>query len=243
MKVTIHQPNYFPYPGLFHKLSLSDVFVVMDDVKFQFDITNRNKIIGKNENWQRITVPVKKNQTHKKIMDVEINNAISWREENFSKLCEVYDSSKFFHLYKEYFKNIYEKKWEMLVDLNLETLKKTIEWLGIKIQIIKESELNVSGDASERLVNICELMNADTYVSGIGGKNYLKEELFEEKNIKLQYQDYVPLKYKQNLSDKFISNLSIIDLLANNGNDESLKIIKNSNNLEKKDDNVEEISY
>ena len=79
-------------------------------------------------------------------------------------------------------------------------------------------------------------MNADTYVSGIGGKNYLKEELFEEKNIKLQYQDYVPLKYKQNLSDEFISNLSIIDLLANNGNDESLKIIKNSNNLEKKDD-------
>ena len=127
--------------------------------------------------------------------------------------------------------------------VNLETLKKTIEWLGIKIQIIKESELNVSGDASERLVNICELMNADTYVSGIGGKNYLKEELFEEKNIKLQYQDYVPLKYKQNLSDEFISNLSIIDLLANNGNDESLKIIKNSNNLEKKDDNVEEISY
>ena len=96
--------------------------------------------------------------------------------------------------------------------------------------------MNVSGDASERLVNICELMNADTYVSGIGGKNYLKEELFEEKNIKLQYQDYVPLKYKQNLSDEFISNLSIIDLLANNGNDESLKIIKNSNNLEKKDD-------
>ena len=68
MKVTIHQPNYFPYPGLFHKLSLSDVFVVMDDVKFQFDITNRNKIIGKNEKWQRITVPVKKNQTHKKII-------------------------------------------------------------------------------------------------------------------------------------------------------------------------------
>ncbi len=236
MKVTIHQPNYFPYPGLFHKLSLSDVFVVMDDVKFQFDITNRNKIIGKNGKWQRIAVPVKKNQTHKKIMDVEINNAISWKEENFSKLCEVYDSSKFFHIYKEYFKNVYEKKWEMLVDLNLEILKKTIEWLDIKIQIIKESELNVSGDASERLVNVCELMNADTYVSGIGGKNYLKEELFEEKNIKLQYQDYLPLKYKQNLSDEFISNLSIIDLLANNGNDESLKIIKNSNNLEKKDD-------
>ena len=50
MRVTIHQPNYFPYPGLFHKLSLSDVFVILDDVQFQFDITNRNKIITKDGN-------------------------------------------------------------------------------------------------------------------------------------------------------------------------------------------------
>ncbi len=232
MKVTIHQPNYFPYPGLFHKLSLSDVFVVMDNVKFQFDITNRNKIISKNGKWQRITVPVKKNQTHKKIMDVEINNEISWQGENFAKLEESYNSSKFFYLYKNYLKNIYEKKWDMLVELNVETLKKTIEWLGLRIKIIKESELNVSGNSTQRLVNICEVLNADTYISGIGGKNYLKEEAFVEKNIKLQYQNYHPLKYKQNFSNEFIPNLSIIDLLANNGNDESLKIIKNSNNLE-----------
>ena len=50
MRVTIHQPNYFPYPGLFHKLSLSDVFVILDDVQYQFDITNRNKIITKYPN-------------------------------------------------------------------------------------------------------------------------------------------------------------------------------------------------
>ena len=62
MILTIHQPNYFPYTGLFHKLSLSDVFVIMDDVQFQPDITNRNKIISKNEEWERITVPIKKNQ-------------------------------------------------------------------------------------------------------------------------------------------------------------------------------------
>jgi len=84
--LTIHQPNYFPYPGLFHKLSLADVFVIMDDVEFQVDITNRNKIISKNKELERITVPIKKNQTHEKIMDIEINNDLPWGNDTFKKL-------------------------------------------------------------------------------------------------------------------------------------------------------------
>ena len=94
MKVTIHQPNYLPYPGLFHKLILSDMFVILDNVQFQYDITNRNKIISKDGSWERITVPVKKNQTHKKIIDVEINNEISWSNNTFQKLYDNYSSSK-----------------------------------------------------------------------------------------------------------------------------------------------------
>ena len=43
MKITIHQANYLPYPGFFHKISQADIFVIMDDVQFQIDITNRNK--------------------------------------------------------------------------------------------------------------------------------------------------------------------------------------------------------
>ena len=96
MILTIHQANYFPYPGLFHKLSLSDVFVIMDDVQFQLDITNRNKIISKNEEWERITVPIKKNQTHKNIMDVEINNDLPWGDYTFKKISEAYDNSNYF---------------------------------------------------------------------------------------------------------------------------------------------------
>ena len=40
MIVTIHQPNYFPYFGLFHKINQADVFVVQDDVKFDERVTN-----------------------------------------------------------------------------------------------------------------------------------------------------------------------------------------------------------
>ena len=227
MKVTIHQPNYLPYPGLFHKLILSDMFVILDNVQFQFDITNRNKIITKDGSWERITVPVKKNQTHKKIMDVEINNEISWSDNTFQKLNDSYASSNFFNQYEDYFKNLYKKKWTLLYELNFEILKKMIEFLGIKIEIVKESELDIKGESTERLINICETLDAKTYVSGIGGKNYLDEKLFKKKNIQLEYQNYQSMPYAQNHSEDFVPNLSAIDLLFNLG-PESLDLIKNS---------------
>jgi len=34
MKIAIHQANYFPYPGFFHKINQADVFVIQDSVKF-----------------------------------------------------------------------------------------------------------------------------------------------------------------------------------------------------------------
>ena len=34
MIVSIHQPQYFPYLGFFHKLARSDVFVALDTVQF-----------------------------------------------------------------------------------------------------------------------------------------------------------------------------------------------------------------
>ena len=227
MKVTIHQPNYLPYPGLFHKLILSDMFVILDNVQFQFDITNRNKIISKDGSWERITVPVKKNQTHKKIMDVEINNEISWSDNTFQKLNDSYASSNFFNQYEDYFKNLYKKKWTLLYELNFEILKKMIEFLGIKIEIVKESELDIKGESTERLINICETLDAKTYVSGIGGKNYLDEKLFKKKNIQLEYQNYQFMPYIQNYSKDFVPNLSAIDLLFNLGS-ESLDLIKKS---------------
>ena len=227
MRVTIHQPNYFPYPGLFHKLSLSDVFVILDDVQFQFDITNRNKIITKDGTWERIVVPVKKNQTHKKIKDVEINNEILWSENTYNKLFESYSTANFFNLYSDYFKDLFKKRWELLFELNFHTLEKMIEFLGIKIEILRESELDVNGESTERLVNICETLNSDSYVSGIGGKNYLNEKLFGDKNIKLEYQNYRHIPYQQIHSKDFIPDLSIIDLISNLG-EQSLDLIKKS---------------
>jgi hypothetical protein len=161
-------------------------------------------------------------------MDVKINNEIPWRRKNYKKICAGYNKAKFFHLYKDYFENLYKKEWENIFDLNFETIKQVIRWLDIKVKIIIESELGVSGQQTERLVNVCKKLGADTYISGIGGKKYLDEKSFEKNKIILKYQNYNTIRYLQHLSKSFIPNLSIIDLLANMGS-ESGKLLKESN--------------
>jgi len=213
--LSVHQPNYFPYPGFFHKIKLSDIFVVLDNVQYAKG-SNRNKIIT-SKGWTWITVPINKTHKFSRSSEVEINNEIDWSSLHWAKIRTSYTNAKYFHLYKEYFEKLYKRNWKMLFELNFETLKKCIEWLGIKTEIIIESELNVSGTSTERLVNVCKAVGADTYLSGIVGKDYLNEALFEKNNINLKYKNYKSVTYTQNLSKTFIPNLSIIDVLANNG--------------------------
>ena len=199
--------------------------VLLDDVQFEFGITNRNKILSPDGNWTRITVPVKDGQKFLPINQVEIDNDVSWKEKNLEKLSTSYENTSYFHLYDEYLKNIFTKNWNMLFEINFETLKQTISWLNLDVEIIKESELNVKGNSTEKLVNICKSLDADDYISGIGGKNYLNEELFLKNNIILHYHEYSPIIYPQHNSESFLPNMSILDLLANMG-PENQKLLK-----------------
>jgi hypothetical protein len=228
MKITVHQANYFPYPGFFQKVSISDVYVILDKAQFQFDITNRNKIITPDGSWTRISVPIKKGQKFFEIRNVEINNDLPWAEENWNLIHKSYNESPFFDLYKVFLDSLYKKSWNLIFDLNLQILKKIFDWLDIKTEIVLESELNITSTSSERLLNICKKLGADTYISGIGGKRYLDEKLFEKNEITLKYQNYDPITYVQHTSKSFIPNLSIIDLLFNEGTNRSQEILKNS---------------
>ena len=225
--VTIHQPNYFPYPGFFQKVLLSDVCVILDRAQFEFDITNRNKIITPEGSWTRISVPIKKGQKFFEIRNVEIDNDQTWTEKNWDLICKSYNNSSFFDLYKITLNSVFKKNWNLIFDLNFYTLKKVFEWLDIKTKIILDSELDVAGRSSDHLLNICKKIGATKYLSGPGGRNYLNEKIFEQNKIEVEYQIYDPIIYSQKYAKSFIQNLSILDLLFNVGSD-SKKLIRKS---------------
>lgn len=231
MKVVIHQPQYFPYPGFFHKLIMADALVILDNTQYDKRFTNRNKIWTPH-GFTWLTVPIKKEHKFLPNKNVEINNDINWREEHWKKIFHSYSKAKYFPKYKEYFEKIYKKEWKYLCQLNVETLEKIIDFLGIKIKIIKETELNIEGTSTQRLVNCCQAIGADTYISGRGlpNKKYIDEKLFLKNNVKLIYQDYEPMTYQQIVSNHFESDLSIIDMLFNIG-PESLTLITKSSKI------------
>jgi WbqC-like protein family len=220
MRVAVHQPQFLPYPGFFHKLSLVDTWVVMDDVQYDKRFTNRNRILAPSGPiW--LTVPIDKAGKFGKNSEVLINNGLPWREEHWKKITYSYKNARWFHLYGEFFEGLYGREHTNLFDLDMETTSKIIEWLGIKVSVVRESELKVESRGTQRLIDACKAVGGDTYVSGSGGKGYMDEALFPSNGIKLEYAGYKSVSYAQRFGETFVPDLSSIDLLFNMGPESS----------------------
>jgi len=218
-RVTIHQPMYFPYPGIYEKIKKSDHFIFLDDAVYSNDyFFNRNKI--KNQNGPlMLTVPLL-NSFGKKLNDINIDNHSQWQKKHYKSITFNYSKSYYFEDYIDYFQNVYTKQWDKLNDLNIKTMLYIMDQLEIETPFSFSSDLMANKDltSTERIVYICEKMGAETYLSGISGKDYLDIDLFKEKEIKVEFQNYQPKEYNQ-LYGNFIPNLSILDLLFNTGHD------------------------
>ena len=109
--------------------------------------------------------------------------------------------------------------------------KQTLQQLTILLVPLAKiiEDLKIFENKTQKLVSICSKLNATCYISGISGHDYLDENLFGEQKIKLIYENFIHPKYNQIHGD-FIENMSIIDLVMNQG-DTSMKILLDSKNI------------
>ena len=81
MIVSIHQPEHFPYLGFFQKMQKSDLFVILDNVKFKKNnFQNRNRFLNKSGNDEWFTIPVEKKANSKLIRDVKVSEDYGWKK-------------------------------------------------------------------------------------------------------------------------------------------------------------------
>ena len=225
------QPNYLPWLGFFHKVSLSDKFIFVDTVQYEKKgVTNRNKIKTANgEQW--LTVPVlTKGKFEQKVNEIEINNAEQWPKKHWKSIELNYRKAPYFSQYSQFFEEVYQKKWGKLSELNETIIRHIFNVLGIKVEIFKASDINPVGEKTMLLIDICRKVGADTYLSGRGAMKYVDEGLFRQNGLNHMFQDFQHPVYKQ-LHSEFIPNISIIDLLFNHG-PESLDIVTGKNKVE-----------
>jgi len=225
---------YLPYPGFFHKLTLADILVIMDDVQYDKRFTNRNRIlVPQGPLW--LTVPIEKDDRFLPNSSVRINNRIEWRRDHWRKISLSYRNAAFYDVYADGLEETFQNEWDLLLDLDLDLLKKSMNWLGLNLPVVRESELKADGKSTERLINACKSVGADTYVSGRGGRNYIDLQEFEHAGVKLVYQDYAPVPYRQRFTSAFVPDLSIIDMLFNLGPD-TLRLIRSDSAIRPDED-------
>ncbi len=228
MIVSVHQPQYIPWLGYFDKIAKSDCFVFLDCVQYkEREFQNRNKIRTK-DGWGWLTVPVvSKGMGRQKISDVVIDNGFAWKKQHLKSWEVWYARAPFFKGHSAFFEKIYTTEWDKLSQLNIFITQYVLEMLGIEKQILFESALQTTTTKTDRIIEICQKLKADVYLSGAGGRDYIEEDKFKAAGIELRYQDFIHPVYRQQFSASgkdFISHLSVFDLLLNEG-PESGKIL------------------
>ena len=229
MKIlSIRQPGYLPFIGFFKKIQATDVFVFLDDVQYtRSDFDNRNKIRTQDDSmW--LTIPIF-NKTGQTLNEVKIDYSKKWVSKHKSSIEYNYEKAPYFEEYWKDIELILDKSWEKLIDLNMELISYFITKLEINTKTVFSSELNINKTGSEKLLEICKDLQVDTYLSGEFGRNYLDINLFQQENIKVIFEKFEHPTYDQTF-DGFVQNMSIIDLLFNEGQN-AKNILKNCKNF------------
>jgi hypothetical protein len=191
MNILIH-PTYFP--SISHYIAMIQADSVTFEMEDNFQKqTNRNRMYIYSPNGiQLLNVPVKHSiDKHQKYKDVRIENDFGWQKNHFKSLEAAYRTSPFFEYFEDDFRPLFEKKQQFLMDLNLDLFELVNSSLGIKIDAQKTSEYFHDGT---------EYIDFRSLVNGKKDGTQIEE-------------------YTQVFGDKhgFINNLSILDLLFNEG--------------------------
>lgn len=224
MQISIMQPTYLPWLGYFDLIDQSEIFVFLDDVQFEKQSWQQRNRIKSNNRWIWLTIPVIQ-KFGQKIADTRINYVNKWNDKHFKSIYYNYHSARFYNSFNDRLEKIYSLHYESLIEFNITIIRWFCEELGIHSKFIRSSELSVGGTKTERLLNICQELHADNYLSPLGSSIYIeKNNMFDASGVVLKYQHFEHPHYPQ-LNGDFIPHLSIIDLMLNHGPD-SLGIIR-----------------
>lgn len=160
--------------------------------------TYRNRcVIAATGGPQTLTVPIERYDGSKCLMrDIRISDHGAWRHVHWNAIVSSYGESPFFDYYADDILPFFERRWKYLYDFNLDITHTVCSLLDIRPVIEPTSDYIRTEDVA-----------ADDFRDSIRPKHPLPDAAFE------------PRPYYQVYSRKhgFLPNLSILDLLFNEG--------------------------
>jgi hypothetical protein len=175
-------------------------------------------MINTRQGVQWITVPVFQRSQTERIIDKTIderNGRARWGRRVYRTLEYQYGRAPYFRDYAPALFGIFDARWNRLVDVNITLLQFCLEALEIRTPLVRSSDLNIVGQKSEMVLNLCKAVDADTYIAGLGGsRGYIDVAAFKRDSVKIAWQEFQHPVYTQYPeTGRFNKGLSVLDLL------------------------------
>jgi hypothetical protein len=236
--LAIMQPTYLPWMGYFDLIDQADHFIFLNDVQLSRQSwQTRNRIRGTNGRELMLSIPIQHiGGLGQMIRDVKVDDQQKWRKKHARSLQQAYARAPYGNeassLWCEFLSGTHEK----LVDVTQSAITKVCSVLDITTQLSNSDDYPANVDRIDRLIALCRAVHADTYLSPAGAAGYLAEadadRHFSDAGIELRFQTYTQPHYNQGKTP-FLSNLGIIDLLAHEGYEQALPIIRSGRDTER----------
>lgn len=232
---SIHQPDFLPWMGLFHKIRCSDTVIIFDSVQISSgkSWSSRVKILlnGK-EHW--LTMPIKRSgRFSQKIYKVEmVDFHESWTS-ILATLNQAYLRAKYFREVYPFLTDFLSGNYVLLAQFNQAFIENTARLLGYSdIQFVKSSGkkelLQSNSTQTDYIIETCKAFGVNRYLSGVGCLDFLEIEKFKINNIEIIFQKFQHPLYNQISAAEFIPGLSILDVLFNTGFAGTKRLIEDS---------------
>jgi len=154
-----------------------------------------------------LSIPICHVQSKMAIRNVKIDYKTDWQRKHWRAIESAYNESPYFQYYADFFAPFFEKKWEFLFDYNIEILQIIFNLLKVKTKIIYTED----------------------YVKNDKNTIDYRHRIHPKRNEEENYPLRITLPYSQVFDYKFgfTSNLSILDLIFNMGNESALYLFPN----------------
>lgn len=210
MKTALLSSAYFGPVQWYQKLHRYDRCLIEQHDNFVKQTYRNRCIIPMTNGIQTLSIPVscpQGSQLSKTPMrDVRISDHGNWRHIHWNALCSAYGESPFFDYYQDDLRPFFERKWTFLFDFNMEIILKMVELLDIRPKISLTTAFLSDASMAE---NATENSLIDDF-----------RDVIRPKHPGLD-SDFMARPYYQVYQQKhgFQPNMSILDLLFNEGNE------------------------
>lgn len=220
MNAVILQPSYIPWRGYFDQIRKADLFIFYNDVQYdKHGWRNRNQIkTSQGKQWITIPVHSKGVTAGVPICDVKIDWSKPWNQNHLKALTFAYKKAPHFEACSDWLNSVFERHDEFLADFTIWLTIDIARRMGIsQTRFMNSSDIpNITGQKTDRLIQILQHVGATHYISGASAKDYMEPTKFQEAGITFEYMQYNYPEYPQ-LYPPYDPYITILDLIFMTG--------------------------